>query len=76
MNKTCKVEVLTMRDSGGTKGPMLKPYDHEARHVASSKGFTGECGSEVSWTANTCTEEHELHMRHRGLSRWHITPKA
>jgi hypothetical protein len=32
-------------------------------HIASSKGFVGDYESEVSWTANICTEEHELHKR-------------
>ncbi len=26
---------------------MLRPYDEEARHIASSKGFVGDCESEA-----------------------------
>jgi len=43
---------------------MRIPSDDEAEHIASSKGFMGDRESEVSWTANTCTEEHELDRRH------------
>ena len=32
--------------------------------LASGKGDSSDAISEVSQTANTCTEEHELHMRH------------
>ena len=45
----------------------------ETRHIASSKGFTGDCESEVSWTANTCTEEHELHEALRFVEVAHHT---
>jgi hypothetical protein len=53
----------------GIIASMLRPYDDEARHLVSRKGFTGDCESEVSGTANICTEEHELYMRHLGLLR-------
>jgi len=53
----------------GKVSSMLIPYDDEARHIASRKGFAGDCESEVSGTANICTEEHELYKRHLGLSR-------
>ena len=53
----------------GIEASMRIPYGDEARHLASSKGFMGDHEFEVSWTANICTEEYELHMRHLGLSR-------
>ena len=48
----------------GRVASMLKPYDDETRHIASRKGFVGDYESEVSGTANICTEEHELYKRH------------
>ena len=41
---------------------MLIPHGGETRHIASGKGFEGDFESEVSRTANICTEEHELHI--------------
>ncbi len=51
------------------QGIDVKPYDDETRHATSSKGFTDDRESEVSWTANSSTEAHELHMRHRDMSK-------
>jgi len=47
----------------GKVASMLIPYDDKARHIASRKGFTSDCESEVSGTANIYTEEHELYKR-------------
>jgi hypothetical protein len=60
---TYQVQVLIMRDSSGRDSPMLIPKGDETRHIASGKGFVGDHESEVSRTANICTEEHELHKR-------------
>ena len=59
---TFQVKVLIMRDSSGKNSSVLILLDDETRHIASGKGFEGDFESEVSRTANICTEEHKLHI--------------
>ncbi|GLR19567.1 hypothetical protein GCM10007940_41830 [Portibacter lacus] len=56
INITSRVQVSVTLDSSRRNTSMLNPYEVETKHVASSKGFIGDNESEVSWTANICTE--------------------